>query len=70
MGRPFSVFDKDGRRIEVPGAKIIIPFDNESAHAARQEIFVNSYDGLPPGFARIALHLVAGEVVTDDPQDG
>lgn len=68
-GRPLSVFDKSGRLLSSTGLEIIIPFDDDGAWDARQEVLVQAIGGLPPGFAHIATHIVQGELVTDDDLD-
>jgi hypothetical protein len=65
MGRPFDVFDLNGRLISSDQRTFVIPFDDDGAHEARQEIRVMALGGLPPGFAHIATHVVPGEVVSD-----
>lgn len=66
LGRPFSVFTRNGRLILEGERDIYIPFDDDSAHHARQEIVMLALGGLPPGFAHVATHVVPGEVVTED----
>ena len=65
LGRPLSVFTRNGRLILEGERDIFIPFDDDSAIYARQEIVVQALGGLPPGFAHVATHIVPGEVVTD-----
>jgi hypothetical protein len=66
MGRPFSVFDLNGRLVSQSQQTFVIPFDDDGAHDARQEISVTALGGLPPGFAHVATHVVPGEVVPSD----
>lgn len=66
MVRPFSVFDEHGRIISTNQRRLVIPFDDDGAHRAASMIVVQAMDGLPPGFAHVATHIVPGEVVSDD----
>ena len=66
LGLPFDVLDQGGHPLARAAIKLIIPFDDDGAHEARQRIVVQALDGLPPGFHRTAFTTVAGEVVRDD----
>lgn len=66
LGRPFSVFTEDGRPVSVTITELIIPFDgDDNAAEARQGITVQALGGLPPGFGKIALAVVPGEVIRE-----
>jgi hypothetical protein len=66
LSRPYSVFTRNGRLILTGEQDIYIPFDDpDNAMTARQGISVMALNGLPPGFAHVATHIVPGEVVTE-----
>lgn len=66
LGRPLSVFTRNGRLILENERDIFIPFnDDDSAQYAWQEMVVQILGGLPPGFAHVATHVVPGEVIPD-----
>jgi hypothetical protein len=69
LGRPLSVFTRNGRLILENERDIYIPFDDGGAHLAIQEMVVAAQDGLPSGFAHVATHIVPGEVVIDNGPD-
>jgi hypothetical protein len=68
LSRPYSVFTRNGRLVLEGQRDLVIPFDDDGAYAACAGVIVLARDGLPPGFAHIATHIVPGEVVTDDRQ--
>jgi len=65
MGRPFDVFDENGRLVSQGQRRLVVPFDDDGAFAAFSEAAIVPHRGLPPGFAHIATHVVEGEVIPD-----